>query len=104
MGATAAAVIMHREREIVAAFLRSAATAPDRARRPSELGIEGGVALRRLRARAVLREAAPGELYLDEPTWIALRRLRRRVAMIVLLLLAVALVLGMLRLPALVAH
>ena len=46
-----------------------------------------------LRRRAVLREAGPGRFYLDELSWEALRRMRRRMALLIgLLVLAVALV------------
>jgi hypothetical protein len=52
------------------------------------------VPVRRLRKRAVIREAAAGRFYLDEEVWHALGRTRRRVsiavlALIVLLIIAV---------------
>jgi len=98
MGATVAtAIILHEERDIVAIYRSAAATVPDRARRPSELGIHEGVALRRLRDRAVLREAAPGDYFLDEPSWAALRRLRRRVLTVVLIIVAALILLGIVK-------
>lgn len=94
MGSTAAAVVLLRERQIVERFQYAAATAPERARVPAELGVHGGIAFDRLRSRAVLREAAPQVFYLDEASWAALRRLRRRVAVVVLILVGVAIVMG----------
>lgn len=94
MGSTAAAVVLLRERQIVERFQHAAATAPDRARTPSELGVHGGIAFERLRSRAVLREAAPQAFYLDEARWAALRRLRRRLVALLLILLGVAILMG----------
>jgi hypothetical protein len=47
---------------------------------------------RDLRARAVLREAQDGGLYLDEPSWEALSTLRRRLAVV---LLAIVVIFGL---------
>lgn len=59
--------------------LRAAgATTDQQARTLDELGISSGVILRRLRERAVIREAGPDRFYLDEPSWEAVRRSRRR--------------------------
>ncbi len=94
MGASAAAVIIVKEKHIVAAFRRAGATVPERAIVPASIGVEQRLAFRRLRRRAVLREAAPGTLYLDEPAWEALRAMRRRLALVVLLAAPIVLVLG----------
>lgn len=94
MGTTAAAMILLRERQIVERFQHAAATAPDRARIPSELGVHGGVAFDRLRKRAVIRESAPAAFYLDEASWKALGRLRRRLLMVLLILAGLAIVMG----------
>jgi hypothetical protein len=48
-----------------------------------------GLAFRRLREHAVLREAEGGRLYLDEPSWQALRAIRRRMAMVMMTLVVV---------------
>jgi hypothetical protein len=88
MGATAAAVIIHKEKEIVAAFRGAGATSPNHATTSAALGLHEGLAFAKLRRRAVLREAGAGRLYLDEPSWEALRATRRRMA---LTLLAIAL-------------
>lgn len=86
MGAVAAAAVLHKERHIVAAYEAAGALSPASARPPAALGVREGVALRRLRARAVLREAEAGALYLDLPSWMALQAIRRRVLVTVLLL------------------
>ena len=89
MGAAVAAVIMRKEKDMVEAFRSAGATARERARVPSELGVEqDGLIFRRLHEREVLREAAPGAYYLDEPVWAAVRRARRRVAVVMLLIVA----------------
>lgn len=74
-----------------------AAGAVDRARARTleELGITRGAILRRLRERAVIREAAPGHFYLDEPSWAAVRRSRRR-AIHIISLIALVIVLAIL--------
>ena len=59
--------------------LRTAgAVTPEQARTLEELGISRGVILRRLRERAVIRQASGDRFYLDEPSWEAVRRGRRR--------------------------
>lgn len=61
-----------------------------------------GLGLRRLRKRAVIREAQPGRFYLDEEVWHALGRTRRRVsvAVLALIVLLIVAVLGVSRLIA----
>lgn len=79
MGASVAtAVIMMKERELVAAFRAARATAPETAETTAALGVPERIAFHRLRDRAILREAEPGHYYLDEPGWAAFRRNRRR--------------------------
>ena len=75
---TVAAVILARERRMVNRLRAAGAVRPEQARTLEELGIARGVILRRLRERAVVREAAPGHYYLDELSWAAVRRSRRR--------------------------
>lgn len=84
MGAVAAAAIIHKEKEIVANFRAANALTPAAARTPGSLGVNEGLAFRRLREHAVLREAEGGRLYLDEPSWQALRFIRRRIAMVLI--------------------
>jgi hypothetical protein len=93
MGA-AVAVVLAKERHIVAAFERLGATSPDRARTPAEAGVdEQGLGWSRLRERAIVREAGPGRFYVDIQSWQATRRTRRRLlfAVVALMLLAVLL-------------
>jgi hypothetical protein len=79
---TAAAVIVAREKHIVAAFREAHATSPAAAVTPGALGVEERLAFRRLRQRAILRESESGLVYLDEPAWEALRATRRRLALV----------------------
>jgi hypothetical protein len=90
MGATAAAIIIRKEKQLVAHFQQAQATTPAMAQTMAALGIDEGTALRRLRTRAVIREGAPGSLYLDEPSWQALRKTRLRMV-IVMLVIVIAL-------------
>jgi hypothetical protein len=99
MGA-AVAVILMKERQIVEAFERAGATTAHTGRSPTELAVDpDGIGWRRLRERAVVREASPGTglYYLDVEVWQATRRTRRRVlavVFIVMLALLVVLVTG----------
>jgi hypothetical protein len=88
MGA-AAAIIIRKERDIVRIYQEAGATAPTKARAPSDLGVHHRVAFNILVRRAVLREVGPDCYYLDEPSWNALRSMRRRVASAVALVLLV---------------
>jgi hypothetical protein len=85
MAAAVAAVIQRQEREIVDTFRGVGAISPNRARDPEELGLRHHLAFERLVRRAVLRDAGDGKYYLDEPSWNALRSLRRRIAIVMLL-------------------
>lgn len=94
MGAVAAAAIMRKERDLVDHFRRAGAISAEKAQSLTQLGIhDEGVAWRRLTHRAVVREAAPGRYYLDEPSWDALRYIRKRL-MVVILTIAIILLLG----------
>ncbi len=86
MGAVAAAALLRKDRQIVDAYLEAGATTRDKARPDRGLGIHEGLALEKLRRRAVLRPGEDGGLYLDLPTWGALRSLRRRLALVLLIL------------------
>jgi hypothetical protein len=92
MGAIAAAALLHKQREIVAAFRAAGATSAANGKTAGGLGIHDGVAFERLRRRAVLRDAANGAFYLDEPSWEALCALRRRLSLI---LVGIALAAGL---------
>ena len=87
MGAAVAAVIQRQEREIVDTFRGAGALSADRARDPEELDVRHHLAFERLVRRAVLRDAGDGRFYLDELSWNALRSMRRRLLIGVLLLM-----------------
>jgi hypothetical protein len=94
MATAAVAVIARRERELVDVFRAAGATSLSTARSFGDLGVDENVATRRLRRRAVLREAAPGLWYLDEPSWEAMRTMRQRVGFLLLFLVALAAIFG----------
>ena len=73
-----------REREVVDAFRSAGATGPSGARTLDELQLGDSRTVRRLRRRAVLREAAPERYWLDAPSWEALRATRRRMVFVIL--------------------
>ena len=93
MGAPAAVIVL-KERHVVEQFERAGATTPERAVGLDQLGIPNHVAARRLQARAILREAAPGRFYVDLQGWEALRRLRRRLVVVALVVALIVLVGG----------
>ena len=84
--AAAAAVIIRKERELVERFREAGATSASTAKTADALGVHPRLAWERLERHAVIRPAAGGAYYLDEPSWEALRRMRRRVATVVLIL------------------
>lgn len=88
MGAAVAAILIRREKEVVDDFRAAGATSRESAQSYTAVGLGESLGLRRLRERAVIREAAPGTYYLDEEVWTAVRRTRRRVATVFLLILA----------------
>ncbi len=89
MGAAAiVAVMRRREREVVDDFRAAGATSRETAQSYTAIGLGESLGLRRLRERAVIREAAPGTYYLDEEVWTAVRRTRRRIATVLLVILA----------------
>ncbi len=91
MGAAIAAVIARRERDVVDLFRRAHAISPSSARSLSALDLDDALAVKRLSKRAVLRETDNGDYYLDEQSWTALRRLRRRLMVTMILGLLVVL-------------
>jgi hypothetical protein len=94
---TVAAVILGKERRMVATFEARGATSREKALTLEQLGISRGVILRRLRERAVVREGEHDHFYLDRESWNAVRRGRRRavhVIAVILLALLLALLFG----------
>lgn len=94
MGA-AAAVLIKREKDIVEHFRRLGAIDPETAQTADAIDTDRGTAWRLLVSDAVIRPAGDGKFYLDEPSWAALRRRRRRMVFVVLALAFVILALGM---------
>jgi actin-like ATPase involved in cell morphogenesis len=87
MGA-AVAVLLAKERHIVTAFERVGAVTQKRARTPEDVGVDAQrLAWRRLRERAIVRDAGDGRYYLDVEVWEANRRLRRRMMLVFLALI-----------------
>ena len=83
MGATAAAAIIKRERDLVDHFRRAGATSPQTAQTPTALGVEPRLAWDILVRSAIIRTATNGTFYLDEQSWEAMGRRRRRLAMVI---------------------
>jgi hypothetical protein len=90
--AVAAAAMMKKEREVLRHFREARAISPTAAKTLGELRVDEGIALRRLRSHAVIREAAPGAFYLDEPSYEALEAARRRMLMVVLVFTLIMLI------------
>lgn len=94
---TVAAVILGRERRMVDRLRMAGATSPLQARTLEELGLAEGLILHRLRDRAVIRQAGPDRYYLDEESWNAVRRSRRRaihVSWLIALIILLAILFG----------
>ena len=89
--AVAAAAMRRREQEVIDDFRAAGATSPDRAQSYAAIGLGDTLALRRLRNRAVIREAAPGVYYLDEEVWAAVRRTRLRLLTVLIVMLGILL-------------
>ena len=84
MGAAAAIAIMRlKEREVVDDFRAAGALTPSTAQSYDAMGFGQTRAIKRLHDSAVIREVSPGLFYLDEDVWIAVRRNRRRRAVMI---------------------
>src|ERR1700675_308761 len=93
MGAAAVAAVMRRRvMEVVDEFSATGALSPSTAQSYTAIGLGESLALRRLRNRAVIREAAPGVYYLDEEVWAAVRRTRRRIGTVFIVILVLFLI------------
>ncbi|MES2305175.1 MAG: hypothetical protein V4558_06695 [Gemmatimonadota bacterium] len=90
MGAAAAAVIVRKEKELVAHLREVGATSAETARSLSSMQVnQESFAFRRLQQRAVVRQASSGGWYLDELSWEAVRAMRRRMAMLLITVVVV---------------
>jgi hypothetical protein len=94
MGAVAAAVMIRKEKELVAHFQSLRAVSPETARPQQDFADDSSNAWRRLFRHAVIRQAPGGTWYLDELSWEALRNTRRRVITIILIAVIVAFLVG----------
>jgi len=83
MGAGYAAVIIRREKDLVAHFEQMRATSPGAAQSVEALQVEHNQFFRRLERRAVIRQSPTGLYYLDQPSWVAMNAMRRRLTFIV---------------------
>ncbi|WP_426687813.1 hypothetical protein [Rhodanobacter ginsengiterrae] len=81
------AVMMVKQRAIVRAFERAAATTVATACSPGQLGLKQGMAWYPLVQHAVLRCPAEGRYFLDMANWQRLRKRRQRVALAVMAIL-----------------
>jgi hypothetical protein len=73
-----------QEREVRDDFLRAGATMPVNAMSLGDIGIGESMAVKRLMRRSILREASPGLFYFDEEVYLSVRAMRRRMAVIML--------------------
>ncbi len=93
MGA-AAAILLIKERHIVEAMERLGITTPSNARsieQLEDLGVDSnGFPWRALKNRVIVREASPGQYYLDMEVWQATHRRRRRVMLLLLVVVLLA--------------
>jgi hypothetical protein len=101
LGAPAiAAILRRREQEVVDDFRAARATSPATAQSYNAIGLGDSLAIKRLRNRAVIREAAQGTYYLDEEVWAAVRRTRQRLATVmisVMVLVLLGILLGIIK-------
>ena len=88
------AVMMMKQRAIVRAFERAAATTVATACTAEQLGLKPGMAWYQLVGHAVLRCPGEGRYFLDVASWQRLRRRRHRIALAVVA--AVLVLLGLL--------
>jgi hypothetical protein len=86
---SAAAVVVIKEKELMAHFRERGALSPAAALSTNALGVAENDTFRRLCAHAVIREAAPGVFYLDETAARARQYRMRRVALTLIVVAAV---------------
>ena len=85
--AAAAAVIIAKERDLIAHFRLSGALSPASAKSATELGVDRRFAWYALERRGIIRDAGDGRYYFDEPAWLAHRKRRRRAALALLIIM-----------------
>ena len=100
MGATAVAVMIRHEKDIVKVFQSAGATSAATAKPLGALGLDESRHFERLHRHEVIRKGAPGTWYLDQGAWNARGQRRRRVGLVLLAVSLFALALGLGLLPA----
>lgn len=81
-----AAIIIRREKDMVSHFVQQRATSVESAQTLDALRVEHNMIFRRLEDRAIIRQGKNGTYYLDEQSWLAVRRTRQRVLTVVILI------------------
>ncbi len=99
MGATAVAVMIRHEKDVVNAFKSAGATSLAAAKPLGALGLYESRHLERLTRHGVIRKGEPGTWYLDEPAWEERGLRRRRIGFMLLAVSLFALALGLGLLP-----
>jgi len=99
MGATAVAVMIRHEKDIVKLFQAAGAPSVAPAKPLGALGLEESRHLERLQRHAVIRKGPPGTWYLDQAAWTARGVRRRRIALMLLAVSLFVLALGLGLLP-----
>ena len=90
MGAAVAAAVMRRkERDLRETFFTNGAIQPIDARSMTDLGLEENMTWKRMCRHSVIRESSPGVFYWDDDVWQALRGTRMRMAVMMLVAVAV---------------
>ena len=88
MGAAAAIVVMRmKERQVRDDFLRAGASMPINAMSLADIGIGESMAVKRLMRRSIIREASPGLFYFDEAVYLSVGAMRRRMAVVMLVVM-----------------
>ena len=83
------AIMLAKERRLVGRFVTAGATSREQARSLAQIGVSPGLILRRLRERAVVRKAGEDLYYVDQESWMAVRRARRRTASVILIIVLI---------------
>jgi hypothetical protein len=96
--AVVVAAAARKTRALINAFLAAQATTPERATTAASLGVEEGVAWRRLRRNGILRQAQNSGWYVDMDALSAWENSRRWRVLVVLAVAVATLVAGLLQL------
>lgn len=100
MGATAVAVMVRHEKDLVKIFQSAGAVSAATAKPLGALGLEESRHFERLRRAGVIRNGSPGAWYLDAAVWTERMQKRRRIGLVLLAVSLFALALGLGLLPA----